>query len=245
MNDDRNLVYGRISDDELALLNMNLSKKTAIEIIEWSFQTYKQDLFYPCSFGLEGIVLIDMVSKIKKDIKVVFLDTNFHFKETYNLVEKIKQRYPNFNIEMLKPKLTPDQQAKIYGDNLWRTNPDQCCYIRKVKPLQEKMIMYEAWITGIRKNQSSFRSQMEVVNLDNVFQRVKICPLINWSLDEVWAYIKKHNLPYNPLHEQGYPSIGCEYCTSKGEGDTREGRWKGKEKNECGLHSRLENSPKE
>ncbi|MGM0904661.1 MAG: phosphoadenylyl-sulfate reductase [Bacillota bacterium] len=245
MNDDQKLIYGEVSEDELASLNIDLSKKTAIEILEWSVQAYGKDLFYPCSFGLEGVVLIDMISKIQENIKIVFLDTDFHFKETYDLIKEVQHRYPKLDIEILKPEITPEQQAKNYGEKLWEVNPDQCCHIRKVKPLQEKMGMYKAWITGIRRKQSPYRAQMNAINFDHVFQRMKICPLIDWSLDEVWSYVRMNNLPFNPLHKQGYPSIGCEYCTSKGNGDTREGRWKGAEKNECGLHSRLGGLPKE
>jgi len=129
-------------------------------------------------------------------------------------------------------------QSKEYGEKLWEKDPDACCNIRKVLPLKEALIKYDLWITGIRKKQTQVRKKSNLIEFESRFEVIKINPLINWTHDEVWSYIKEHNLPYNPLHDANYPSIGCKPCTSpvcQGD-DDRSGRWKGTNKTECGLH---------
>ena len=129
-------------------------------------------------------------------------------------------------------------QEKQYGKNLWEKDPDTCCNLRKVMPLRKALDNYDIWITGIRKKQTQVRKQSSLIEFESRFEVIKINPLINWTHDEVWDYIKTHNLPYNPLHDNSYPSIGCKQCTTPvcaGE-DDRSGRWKGKNKTECGLH---------
>lgn len=212
--------------------------KGAVNVLEWTYEHYGKSVVYACSFGIEGIVLIDLLTKVQPEATIVFLDTGVHFKETYETIEKVKEKYPGITIHMRKPELTIQEQAETYGDKLWERNPNQCCQIRKLDPLKETLSKGNAWISGLRRDQSPTRSGVEFINKDDKFQSVKICPLIHWTWKEIWRYVHKHNLSYNPLHDQGYPSIGCFHCTTKAIdiNDLRSGRWKGKGKTECGLH---------
>ena len=206
--------------------------------MKWSYEQYGEEIVYACSFGIEGIVLVDLISKVKPDATIVFLDTDVHFKETYETIDRVKEKYPQLNIIMKKPKLTLEEQAAEYGDKLWETNPNQCCQIRKLIPLNEVLSDSKAWISGLRHEQSETRKHVQFINRDEKFKSIKICPLIHWTWKDVWRYVTKHDLPYNPLHDQGYPSIGCSHCTKPAfdMNDLRSGRWQGTGKTECGLH---------
>ncbi|WP_026575111.1 phosphoadenylyl-sulfate reductase [Bacillus sp. UNC438CL73TsuS30] len=208
------------------------------DVLKWAYQEYGDEIVYACSFGAEGIVLIDLISKVNKTAKIIFLDTGLHFRETYELNDKIKKRYPSLDINMVKPKLALKEQAKEHGEALWTDNPNLCCHIRKVLPLQESLKDVTAWISGLRREQSPTRSQTQYINRDEKFKNIKICPLIHWTWEDVLTYIQLYNLPYNPLHDQGYPSIGCFPCTLPvtDASDSRSGRWTGTSKTECGLH---------
>ncbi|MGY4690585.1 phosphoadenylyl-sulfate reductase [Salibacterium sp. K-3] len=232
------ITYETLKPTEIEEVNEYLEGKSARDVIRWSYDNYGDDLVYACSFGAEGMVLIDLISKVKPDATVVFLDTDFHFKETYELIDRVKERYPSMNINMLRPKWTPEEQAEQEGPRLWETNPDRCCGIRKLEPLENELSRYHAWMSGLRREQSPSRKNTQFVNEDNRFSSVKICPLIHWTWEDVWMYIEAFNLPYNELHDQNYPSIGCMQCTAKVlEGDDlRSGRWSGQGKTECGLH---------
>ncbi len=212
--------------------------KGALNVLQWASETYKEELVYACSFGVEGIVMIDLLSQKNPTAKVVFLDTGLHFKETYELIDQVKARYPGLRIEMKKPDLDVAEQAEKYGDALWERQPDRCCYMRKVIPLREALQGATAWLSGLRREQSPSRKDTNFINKDETFESVKVCPLIYWTWDDIWDYVKKHDLPYNPLHDQGYPSIGCAPCTLPGDMKTgaRDGRWVNKGKTECGLH---------
>ncbi|MBS4220675.1 phosphoadenylyl-sulfate reductase [Bacillus sp. FJAT-49711] len=209
-----------------------------MDILKWSFQEYGEQISYACSFGAEGIVLIDLISKVNPNAKIIFLDTGLHFPETYELIEKVKSRYPSLNIEMVKPKISLQEQAAMFGEKLWELHPNQCCNIRKVLPLQEALKGVKAWISGLRRDQSPTRINTQFINKDNKFSKIKICPLIHWTWGDILSYIDLNNLPYNPLHDQGYPSIGCQPCTSAvlNNNNLRSGRWAGTAKLECGLH---------
>lgn len=213
--------------------------KGALNVLEWAYEHYTDDeLVYACSFGIEGIVLIDLISKVNESAKLVFLDTGLHFQETYKLIEEVRQRYPHLRIEMKKPELTLEQQATEFGNELWKHEPNKCCEIRKIRPLNEGLSGATAWLSGLRREQSETRQNTEFLNLDNRFKSVKICPLIHWTWKDIWRYAHKNQLPYNILHDKGYPSIGCQPCTTPAwnEEDLRSGRWVGKGKTECGLH---------
>ncbi|MEZ2660185.1 phosphoadenylyl-sulfate reductase [Aneurinibacillus aneurinilyticus] len=233
-----NLSFHQLTDDAYQEMNKELSYKDTIDVVKWAYHTFADELVYACSFGAEGIVLIDMISKIRPNAHIVFLDTNVHFKETYELVEKVQQAYPSLRIEIIQPALTLAQQAEQHGGVLWRTEPNTCCSIRKLQPLAKVLANKKAWLSGLRREQSSARAHVQFINKDQKFASIKICPLIHWTWDDVWNYINLYQLPYNELHDKGYPSIGCEHCTLPVEvGENfRAGRWAGFEKTECGLH---------
>ncbi|NSL52242.1 phosphoadenylyl-sulfate reductase [Calidifontibacillus erzurumensis] len=212
--------------------------KGALDVLKWAYEHYGDDLIYACSFGIEGIVLIDLISKVYPEAKIVFLDTNVHFDETYELIDKVKERYPQLRIELKQPAISLEEQALTFGEKLWETDPNKCCEIRKVLPLTEVLSGYTAWLSGLRREQSATRANTEFINKDNKFKSVKICPLIHWTWKDIWRYAHKNGLPYNVLHDQGYPSIGCKTCTQPAYNldDLRSGRWAGTGKIECGLH---------
>ncbi|MBU5595293.1 phosphoadenylyl-sulfate reductase [Amphibacillus sp. MSJ-3] len=231
------LTYGSWFDYEDTFETDNASKG-ALNVLKWAYETYKDELVYACSFGVESMVMIDLITQIYPKAKVVFLDTGLHFKQTYTLIDEVKLRYPQLRIKMKKPALTVDEQAEKYGEKLWERQPDRCCYMRKIVPLQEELKHATAWLSGLRREQSPERSETKFINKDENFKSIKVCPLIYWSWVDIWDYVKKHQLPYNFLHDQGYPSIGCVPCTSPGDTKTgsRSGRWKNQQKTECGLH---------
>lgn len=215
--------------------------KGALAVLQWAYENYAEDkIVYSSSFGAEAIVLIDLISQVKPDAHIVFLDTGLHFPQTYEVIGKMEKRFPSLKIERKQPAITLDEQAAEYGSALWKREPNQCCQIRKVIPLRETLTSKEAWISGLRREQSPTRKDTQFVNKDEKFKNIKICPLIHWTWDEVWEYIRRKDLPYNELHDHNYPSIGCFPCTQPVEegGDSRAGRWAGIGKTECGLHTR-------
>jgi phosphoadenosine phosphosulfate reductase len=190
-----------------------------------------------CSFGAEDVVLVDMLHKISPKTDIFYLDTDFHFQETYETRDRLAERY-GIQFVQVKPKLTPEQQAEEFGDELWKREPNACCNIRKVDPLINILGQYDAWITGVRRDQAPTRANTKKVEYDYKFGLMKFNPIASWTSEDVWAYIRANNIIYNPLHDQNYPSIGCHYCTRQvmpGE-DPRAGRWANSEKTECGLH---------
>lgn len=235
---DHLLTYENIDNQQTVSFPEDTDTKGALEVLKWAYETYGENIVYACSFGIEGIVLIDLISKVKKNARIVFLDTDVHFQETYDLIDKVKKRYPLLQIEMKKPELTLEEQAAQYGEELWKNNPNKCCEIRKVTPLNEVLSGSIAWISGLRREQSETRKSTDYINKDNKFKSIKVCPLIHWTWKDVWRYAHKNQLDYNVLHDNGYPSIGCRTCTQPAINmdDLRSGRWSGKGKTECGLH---------
>lgn len=207
------------------------------EIIRWAFDQFGDRIAIATGFGAEGIVLIDMAVKIRPNPNVFFLDTGFLFPETYELRRRIESRY-GIEIRAFSPQLSPQEQERRYGPRLWERDPDLCCRLRKLQPLEEALRGLDAWMTAIRRDQTPFRRTARPVEWDRRWQLVKVNPLVNWTRKEVWRYIIRNELPYNPLHDRGYPSIGCTHCTRPvGPGqDERAGRWPGHSKTECGLH---------
>lgn len=205
-------------------------------LIQYGVETFP-NITLACSFGAEDVVLVDMLQKIKPGTDVFYLDTDLHFKETYETRDRLEEKY-GMNFVQVKPELTLEEQAEQFGDALWSREPNECCNIRKVKPLTKILGQYDAWFTGIRRDQAPTRANARKVEYDVKFGLVKFNPLASWTWDDVWAYIRKNDVIYNPLHDNYYPSIGCEKCTRQvlpGE-DPRAGRWSGTDKTECGLH---------
>ena len=210
------------------------------DVLKEAIKRYAPKIVLACSFGAEDVVLVDMVHRIDPAIPLFYLDTDFLFPETYATRDRIIQQYALQPAQVLQVRslLTPDQQAAQHGPALWSTEPDRCCQLRKVEPLTRVLKGYEAWITGIRREQSPTRANAGLIEWDGKFQLVKVNPLARWTWADVWTYIKVYEVPYNPLHDQNYPSIGCTHCTAPvapGE-DPRAGRWKTFTKTECGLH---------
>ncbi|MCG8406331.1 MAG: phosphoadenylyl-sulfate reductase [Phycisphaerales bacterium] len=212
------------------------------ELVAWSLEKFAdRRMVITTAFGMEGCALIDMYARHDQSVSVVYLDTMFFFQETYELRDRLVERYPNLEFVNRGTTLTPEQQAKQYGDKLWERDPDLCCKLRKVDPMRPVLQEADIWITGLRKSQSKSRGQIRVVDWDWQYQVLKISPLATWDRKQVWEYVKANNVPYNALHEQSYPTVGCTHCTKPVAGASvtdysREGRWNGKEKTECGLH---------
>ena len=212
---------------------------SAEEVVDWSLSRFRRKIAIASAFGPEGIVLIDIALRIRKDVQIFTLDTGLFFPETYRLIDEVERRY-QIRIERVKPDLTIEEQAARHGDALWTRSPDHCCSMRKIEPLRRKLATLDAWATAIRRDQTPERSQAKKVEWDNKFGLIKVNPLCDWTNEMVWDYVREHGLPYNPLHDCGYPSIGCQPCTStvrSGE-NPRSGRWSGLAKTECGLHQR-------
>ena len=208
----------------------------ADQILVWAAEQFS-NASLASSFGAEDVVLIDLASRIGSPFPIFTLDTDFLFPETYALIDTIQQKY-DVTVERLRPKLSPQEQAQQFGDALWLREPDKCCGIRKIEPLIQRLSSAPAWITGIRREQSPSRANVRKLECDAKFGLVKLNPLADWSDVQVWDYIRANNVPYNPLHDRSYPSIGCTHCTravKPGE-DSRAGRWSGFAKTECGLH---------
>lgn len=224
-------------DEELQVIAYRLESKSPQDVLVWAMEEYGSSLVLASSFGAEDVVLIDMLHRLAPTVPVFYLDTNKHFKETYETRDRLQERYGASFLQVL-PQLTLEEQAAKHGNRLWEKDPNLCCQIRKVEPLQRILAEYEAWITGIRREQSPTRANAKKVEWDEKFNLVKFNPLADWTHNQVWEYIHQHDVPYNPLHDQHYPSIGCEVCTRQvmpGE-DPRAGRWSGFAKTECGLH---------
>ncbi|MCD1261984.1 phosphoadenylyl-sulfate reductase [Paenibacillus athensensis] len=205
-------------------------------LLRLAIETFPK-LTLACSFGAEDVVLVDMLQKINPNVDIFYLDTNVHFAETYETRDRLEQHYGTKFVQVL-PKLTLEEQAAQFGDELWKTDANQCCNIRKVDPLTDILRNYDAWITGIRRDQAPTRANAKKVEYDVKFGLIKFNPLANWTSEDVWNYIRANDVIYNPLHDRNYPSIGCEHCTrqvAEGE-DPRAGRWSNTDKTECGLH---------
>jgi phosphoadenosine phosphosulfate reductase len=215
----------------------NAERWSPQQVLGWAFELFGDDVAIASAFGAEGMALIDIASRVRKEFRVFTLDTEFLFPETYSLIDKIEQKY-DIKIERVFSLLSPEQQAHVHGAALWAHNPDQCCNLRKVEPLRRKLSQMKAWITSIRRDQTSFRTGARKIEWDEKFGLVKVNPIADWSSKQVWQYLHQRGVPYNALHDRNYPSIGCTHCTraiQPGE-DPRAGRWSGTTKTECGLH---------
>ena len=212
------------------------------KLIMWTLERFAhQRMILTTSFGMEGCALVDMYAQHGEPVTVVYLDTMFFFPETYALRDRLVERYPNVDFVSRGADLTPEEQETRFGPKLWQSNPAQCCKLRKVDPMYPVMAEADVWITGLRRSQSPTRANMRVIDWEWRYQVLKVSPLANWERDEIWEYIRAHDVPYNPLHEQGYPTIGCTHCTAPVPGSTpadysRAGRWSSSEKTECGMH---------
>ena len=222
---------------DIAALRIAAEAWNPAQVLKWSFQTFGDSVAISSAFGAEGMVLIDIASRVQQNFRLFTLDTEFLFPETYNLMDEVEQRY-GITIERLFPVLSPEEQERTLGPALWQRDPDQCCNLRKVEPLRRKLSELRAWVTSIRRDQTAARSSAGKIEWDEKFGLAKINPIADWNSKQVWQYIREHETPYNALHDHSYPSIGCTHCTRavhSGE-SPRAGRWPGYSKTECGLH---------
>ena len=225
--------------DEIPIAAAVLERATAQDVLEWGFTRYSPDVALACSFGgPSGMVLLDMAAQIGAAFEVFYLDTDLLFPETYALVDQVRERY---GVEPVayRSRWALADQAREFGADLWATNPDLCCSLRKVEPNARALEGKRAWVAGLRRDQSRTREQIAKVEWDAKFGLVKLNPLADWSEEQVWEYVRANEVPYNALHDSNYSSIGCVHCTrpASGGADPRIGRWAGFDKTECGLHT--------
>jgi phosphoadenosine phosphosulfate reductase len=209
------------------------------EILRWAVETFYPKLTMATAFGPEGCAILHLLAEFEPRVRVFNLETGYQFAETLELRDRIAARY-GIEVELIRPDTTVAEYEAEQGGPLYVHNPDRCCHDRKIVPLRRAVAGYDAWISSIRADQSAHRARASVVGWDAKFDLVKINPLLGWTHRDVWAFVVANDVPYNPLHDRGYPSIGCWPCTrpvASGETDERAGRWAGQAKTECGLHS--------
>ncbi|MGD1086976.1 MAG: phosphoadenylyl-sulfate reductase [Verrucomicrobiota bacterium] len=230
---------------EVAALNRQFAEKTTPEILAWAWERFGAQAAIGTSFQGAGLVMMHLAKTAGLRFPVFTLDTGLLFPETLELKKRLEDFF-GWKIESLEPDLTVEEQADVHGPELWKRNPDLCCTARKVMPLRGKLLDLACWLTGLRREQSASRADVglvELYQLDEATGReiVKVNPMARWPREKIWSHIQEHKIPYNPLHDQGYRSIGCVPCTrmtGDGEGE-RAGRWTGFNKVECGIHTFL------
>ena len=224
--------------EEVAELADRFEHRSPQDLLAWAVERFAGRIVLTCSWQRQSSVLIDMLHRLDAEVRVVELDTGLLFPETYQTRDRLIARY-DLDVERILPRESVAEQADSEGPALWTRDADRCCYLRKVEPLQRALEGMDAWVTGIRRAQSASRQGARTIEWDVSREIVKVQPLAGWTDEDVQAYLYAHDVPYNPLHDQGYPSIGCMPCTravQPGE-DPRSGRWAGTAKTECGLHA--------
>ena len=232
-----------LTPTEVQSLNERFTTRPTTELLEWAWTRFGARAAVGTSFQGAGLVILHLARQRKLDFPVFTLDTGLLFPETVALRHRLEEFF-GMTIEALKPDLTLEQQTATQGSELWRREPDLCCTLRKVLPLRDKLAALDCWVTGLRRQQSDTRGGtglIEIYETDDSTGReiVKLNPMALWTREAVWEYLRVHEIPYNPLHDQGYVSIGCQPCTQRGTGsvDERAGRWTGFNKTECGIHT--------
>ena len=222
---------------ELKAISYEFEKARPETILRWALEEFGSEVALATGFGAEGCVLVSMLADIDRGARIFYLETDLLFPQTYALRDQLEARY-GVHFEQRKTSLSLAEQAQRFGERLWERRPDECCRLRKIEPLREMLSGLRAWITGIRRDQSVTRAAANLVERDAQFGLIKINPLASWSAADLKNFIAEHDVPYNPLLDQGYGSIGCIPCTTPvqiGE-DARAGRWRGTSKTECGIH---------
>ena len=219
-----------------AVVTAELEDLSAEDVIRWAIENFHPGLYFACSFQKTTSVIVDIAQRIEPETRFFYLDTDVLFDETYITRDALAARY---GIEFERyAGISLEEQARVYGDELWARQPDACCGIRKVEPMRQALAGVNCWVSGIRRQDSQTRAGAAKFGWDRRFGLWKLNPLADWSEQDVWDYINQHEIPYNPLHDAGYPSIGCTHCTRPpGAGEApRAGRWATSEKTECGLN---------
>ena len=225
--------------EELARASRELEAAAPREIVRWAAQRYAGGLTMATAFGPEGCLIIHWLAEVAPRTHVFNLETGYQFRETLELRDRIATRY-GIEVALERPEATVEEYERLHGGPLYRTDPDRCCGDRKIAVIRRVLAGFSAWMSGIRRDQSPDRAAAPIVGWDHKFGVVKISPLANWTKAQVWDAIVRDDVPYNPLHDKGFVSIGCQPCT-RAVGvseDERAGRWSGTTKTECGLHSR-------
>ena len=225
---------------DLDAVNRRLERAAPEEILRWTWEHFQPDVILTCSFQHDGVALAHMLQSVARAVRVVFINTGFHFPETLAYRDEIVRRF-GFNLVELEPIMPRPEFAERYGLDLYARNPDLCCHINKVEPLRRYLPGVRAWINGRRRDQAATRQAIRVVEAQQDGLH-KVNPLASWTSRDTFYYLERHGIPLHPLFEQGYASIGCAPCTRPvlpGQHE-REGRWAGQEKTECGLHTFLE-----
>jgi len=225
-----------IDRQALADANEKYSNADIMTILRWTYESFGNDVGMTTAFGYSGLVLLYHALQIMPDMKVYFIDTGFHFPETLQFCEWITNEW-SLNLEVIKPHTTKEELYSRIGDEPYRINADLCCMYCKMEPLLRVIHTKKAWLSGIRRDQSESRAGIDVIELDGRGV-IQISPMANWTGEQTWQYIKENDLPYHPLHDKSYPSIGCAPCTLpvKNGGNERDGRWPFMQKMECGIH---------
>ena len=226
-----------LTSEEVASLAQHFEPLRAEELVEFASEAFGGRLVLTCSWQLGTSILVHMTRQVAPETRLVEIDTGLLFPETHATRERLVDHY-GLEVETLRPLQTVEEQAATYGDALWARDPDRCCGMRKVAPLEQAIRDADGWLTGIRRDQTLARATAPKLVLDARRGVVKVQPLVDWSERDCWRYIYQNGIPYNELHDRGYPSIGCMPCTrAAGSGeDARAGRWAGTGKSECGLH---------
>lgn len=234
-----------LSSDAVAQQSEALAQLPLTEVLRWAWDTFGAEAAIGTSFQGAGLVMIHHAVEAGLPLPVFTLDTGLLFPETLELKDRLEGFF-GITIESVLPELSLDQQAADFGAALWEKRPDTCCQVRKVEPLKERLKTLSVWITGVRQEQSATRTGAGILErylFDALLERyiLKLNPMTAWGREAVWEYLHKHGIPYNPLHDRGYRSIGCWPCTrpSGEDGSERAGRWTGFEKTECGIHTFL------
>lgn len=236
--------------EALRAVSAGFEGRSPEDVLLWGLETFGADeargagprderggIALATGFGPEGVVLMHMASQLAPDMTVFYTDTDLLFDETYALRDELSARL-GIRFTRVHSGLSLEAQAAQHGPALWSRDPDLCCQLRKVAPLRQFLRTKQAWISAIRRDQTANRASAGLVEWDRSNGLVKLNPLAAWTTSQVWSYVLKYQLPYNPLHDQGYPSIGCWPCTKAvaAGADPRSGRWAGREKTECGIH---------
>ena len=239
------LQLSEISPDEVKRVAAELEAASLTDVLRWIWEKFGTRAAIGTSFQGAGLVMIDHAIRAGLQFPIFTLDTNLLFPETYELKARLEKHW-GIEIEALQPSLTLEQQSAEYGAELWGKSPDVCCTLRKVEPLQAKLSTLAVWLTGLRRQQSDTRETTRIIELYHFdvlrdLYILKANPMAPWSREAVWDYMKANGLPYNPLQDRGYRSIGCWPCTRlTGSGENeRAGRWTGFDKSECGIHTFL------
>jgi phosphoadenosine phosphosulfate reductase len=232
----------KLSLEQVEEAATTLEGKSIDEILGWAFATFGDRLGFMTALGYSGLILMDFVRRHRPDMEIFTIDTGHLFPETIELRERLAREW-GIRFTILRPLMTMEQLEQIVGPNPWSVNPDLCCHYMKVEPLLRVIHTRDAWLSAVRRDQSSTRADSDVVEMDGRGV-IKIQPMVSWTFEQAWDYIRSHKVPYSPLHDRGYPSVGCVHCTSPvkpGEHE-RSGRWNSQPKLECGIHTPKQSS---